>query len=168
MNLNKTENKPFLFLDIDGVMVTTTQYFSKYHKDYDGHPFDPKCIKVLNEIIVKTNPVIILSSDWKLHFTLIEMNNIFKLNGINGVIFDYTSSLWGVGEGMFGNLKQLEECRASEILKYIKDYEITNWVAVDDLNMFPFIPLNFVWCTRESEGIKQSGVKNKILNILNN
>lgn len=168
MNLDKTENKSTIFLDIDGVMVTTHQYFGKYHKEYNGHPYDPKCVKVLNEIIEKTNSVIVLSSDWKLHFTLIEMNNIFKINGINDIVSDYTPSLWGVGEGMFGSLQQLEECRAAEIQKYVDEHGITNWVAIDDLNLFPHIPLNFVWCTRENEGIKQSGVKDKILNILNN
>ena len=41
---------------------------------------------------------------------------------------------------------------------------ITHWVAVDDLKMFDLE--NFVHCPRSMEGIKQSGVKEKILKIL--
>jgi hypothetical protein len=77
----------------------------------------------------------------------------------------------------------LEQSRSLEINQYLKDHpEITNWVAVDDLNMG--IPhtheswgemtmddwglTNFVHTPKSSEGIKQSGVKEKIIKILNN
>jgi hypothetical protein len=161
MNLNR----PTLFLDIDDVMVTSRQYFfSKPNPTYNGMPFDPKCVKVLNEIIEKTNPIIILSSDWKLHFNFIQLNEIFKENGVNSEITDITSDLWG---DKFKNLNQLDECRATEILKFVEDHKILKFVAVDDLNLKPWLPDNFVWCTQSNEGIKQSGVKEKLLKILN-
>ena len=53
-----------------------------------------------------------------------------------------------------------------EINVYANRYELTNWVAVDDLNLKLWIPERFVHCTRANEGIKQSNVKEKILNIL--
>jgi len=161
MNSNK-----YLFLDIDSVLVTTKQHFGRYHKNYDGHPFDSKCVKVLNQIIEKVNPIIIISSDWKHFFNVLELNKIFVENGVNGVITDVTPSLWGGKEDRFNNLQQLEECRAAEILQYVKEHEITNWVAVDDLNLFPWIPINFVWCTHSTEGLKQSNVKEKIFKNL--
>jgi len=132
MNLNK-----YIFLDIDDVMVTSRQYFGKYHKKYNGHPFDPKCVKVLNEIIEKTNPVIIISSDWKLHFTISQLNEIFLLNGVNSAVDDITGSSWGV---IFKSMQQLEECRAYEINKYVKEHKISNWVAIDDLDLKTWIP----------------------------
>jgi hypothetical protein len=153
----------YLFLDLDDVMTTSKQYFGKYHPKYNGHPFDSKCVKVLNEIIEKTNPIIIISSDWKQHFSISKLNEIFLLNGVNAVVDDVTGSSWGV---MFTSLQQLEECRAYEINKYVKEHEITKWVAVDDLDLKSWIPDNFVRCTHATEGIKQSGVKEKILNIL--
>ena len=157
-------SNPYIFLDIDDVMVTSKQYFGKYHKKYDGHPFDPKCVKVLNEIIEKTNPIIVISSDWKIHFPISKLNEIFLLNGVNSAVDNITGSSWGV---MFTSLQQLEECRAYEINKYVKEHEITcKWVAIDDLDLKTWIPENFVRCTHASEGIKQSGVKDKILNIL--
>jgi hypothetical protein len=157
-------DNPTLFLDLDDVMVTSNQYFGKYHKKYNGHPFDSKCVRVLNEIIEKTNPIIIISSDWKIHFTISQLNEIFLLNGVNSSIDAVTDSSWGV---MFKSMQQLEECRAYEINKYAEEHQLTRWVAVDDLNLRIWIPDNFVRCTHSSEGIKQSGVKDKILNILN-
>ena len=74
----------------------------------------------------------------------------------------------------------LEQERSIEINQYLEDHpEITHWVAVDDLNMG--IPqkheswgdmemdwglTNFVLTPKGSEGIKQSGIKDKILNLL--
>lgn len=161
MNSNR-----YLFLDIDDVLVTTRQHFSKkLHPKYQSHHFDPKCVKVLNEILEKTNPIIILSSDWKLHYNLEALNEIFHDNGVNGKITDITPSLWGV---KFFKLSELEECRAWEIIKYVNEHNIQKFVAVDDLNMFHWLPDNFVHCTRSMGGIKQTNVKEKIINILLN
>ena len=40
------------------------------------------------------------------------------------------------------------------------------WVAIDDLNMSEKLYPNFVHVPREQEGIKQLGIKEKILQIL--
>lgn len=167
-NENRLENPdaPRLFLDIDGVLATTAQYYTnrkKWHPMYDCYRFDEKCVKVFNTIIEKVNPIIILSSDWKDRYTIAQMNEIFEWNGVNTVVSDITSSSWGV---MFTSMQQLEECRSYEINVYANRYELTNWVAVDDLNLKLWIPERFVHCTRANEGIKQSNVKEKILNTL--
>ena len=43
----------------------------------------------------------------------------------------------------------------------------SNWCAVDDLNMDEKLFPNFVHCPNEHEGIKQTGIKEKIIKILN-
>jgi len=159
--------KPHLILDLDGVMCCDNQYFSNikiWHPCFDVYPFDKKCVKVLNEIIEEINPVIVLSSDWKFHFSLDQMNEIFEWNKINGKISHYTPDLWGV---KFKSISQLEECRATEILKYVEIHNVQNYVAVDDLNLLKWIPNNFVHCKHCREGISQLGVKEKNLNIIN-
>jgi hypothetical protein len=166
---NRLENPdtPHIFLDIDGVLATTHQYRTnrkKWHPTYDCYRFDEKCVEVFNTIIEKVNPVIILSSDWKDHYTIAQMNEIFAWNGVNGIISDVTPSSWGV---MFTSLQQLEECRSYEINVYANRNHLTNWVAVDDLNLKLWIPERFVHTPRANEGIKQSGIKDKILNIIN-
>ena len=161
-------NRPTVLLDIDGVLATPTQYYTnkkKWHPMYDCYRFDEKCVKVLNQIIEKVDPIIILSSDWKDRYTIAVLNEIFEWNKVNAKISAVTSSSWGV---LFRSMQQLEECRSYEINKYVNEYQIDKdkWVAIDDLDLKLWIPDHFVHCTRENEGIRQRGVKDKILKIL--
>lgn len=158
-------DKPHIFLDIDGVLVVgILLYSNKLHPEYHGSRFDKKCVKVLNDIIEAVNPVIIISSDWKDEYDVEGLTRIFELNGINAVVTDTTSTLWGV---RYTRLSELEQCRSDEINLYVHEHELTNYVAIDDLDLKEFLPEGrFVHTPRMMEGIKQSGVKNKILNIL--
>lgn len=155
-------------LDIDGVLANSHQFNTnrkKWHPNYGCYPFDEKCVKVFNTIIEEINPIIILSSDWKYHYTIEQMNEIFKWNNVNARVSDITNDLWGE---RFTSLQQLEECRASEILLYVEEHQIINWFAIDDLDLSPWISSeHFVRTPRISEGLKQSGVKDKILKIIN-
>lgn len=158
-------NKPTLFLDLDGVLALPKQYCSRKTNAYGIYNFDSGCVKVFNDIIDTTNAEIVLSSDWKLNYDINTMNNIFNFNGIKTYIVHYTPSLWGV---KYDNLNQLEECRANEILEYVKEHEITNYVAIDDLNLSKWLDdEHFVLCGRINEGIKQTSLKDKIINKLN-
>jgi hypothetical protein len=68
----------------------------------------------------------------------------------------------------------LEQTRTIEIKQYLHDHpEITHWVAVDDLDMSKngegreYWGLdNFVLTPKSTEGIKQVGIKEKILKFL--
>ena len=170
-NLKKTVIRPHIFLDIDGVLSLDfdEHEYSNQKKWFEKMtarcPFNKKAVMKFNEICAAVDPIIILSSDWKDHYGLELMNEFFEWNGLTHKITDYTSTLWGIS---FFNLQQLEECRAGEINLYVRERELTNWVAIDDLNLSPWICNNFVHTPRGNEGIKQSGVKDKILSILIN
>jgi hypothetical protein len=68
----------------------------------------------------------------------------------------------------------LEMTRVIEIKQFLYDHpEITHWVAVDDLNMGKngedwkdWGLDNFVLTPSSDQGIKQSGIKDKILKLL--
>ena len=61
---------------------------------------------------------------------------------------------------------ELEYERTMEIKHWLKDHpEVTHWVAVDDLNMGEELT-NFILTPNDYQGIKQSGVKDKILKFL--
>ena len=73
----------------------------------------------------------------------------------------------------------LEQTRSIEIRQYIINHpEITHWVSVDDLNMgktglyygmefeHDWGLDNFVLTPQSTQGIKQTGIKEKILNFL--
>ena len=61
---------------------------------------------------------------------------------------------------------QLEQQRAFEIKTWLKENpDVTNWVAIDDLDMRSdtWGLTNFILCSNSNEGIKQSGIKEKII-----
>ena len=165
------ENSKYIFLDIDGVLATTPQYYSKKrHEIHDCYRFDPKCVKIFKEILARievltdVKTTIILSSDWKTHYDINAMNNIFEWNDIDWKISEFTENLWGTH---FFDAKDLEECRAAEINMFVKKFaplfEDAKWIAIDDLDLSPYIgDDNFVHTPRHMEGIKQSGIKDKI------
>jgi hypothetical protein len=151
--------------------------------------FDKKAIDTLNEILEETNAEIVVSSDWKRWATVEEMGEYYESQGIKKKPIDFTPFFRDlmkdgkapkIGEFHYQRFEDLEQERHFEILDYLKDHpEITHWVAIDDLNMGIDIVYtdgqedqrywgltNFVWTPQESEGIKQSGKKEKILEFL--
>jgi hypothetical protein len=163
-----------IFLDIDGVLATNKQYMMNRKKFWDKndiakdlkipYPFDPKCVKIFNEILDSTGADIVLSSDWKLHFSLGDLDKIFKFNGVNKSPIDTT-----VNED--ASMSNQTMNRAYQIGDYISKNDITNYVVIDDLNVGKYMSITneedkFV-LTQNFEGIKQLGIKEKILNILN-
>lgn len=160
-------NKPHIFIDIDDVLALEEQFNSKKrHEDWNCYGFDKKCVKVFNAIVEETDAMLVLSSDWKYHYDLATMNNIFEWCGVKKSLDAFTCSFYGT---KFFNLNDLEACRAEEINQYVELNGITCWVAIDDLDLSPYIEdNNFVICPRAFEGLKQCGIKQKIINRLKN
>jgi len=194
-----------IFLDNDGVICLSSNWggrskkWAKYRsanpetsKQLSDAPvevrfddFDKKAVKILNEILEQTGAEIVVSSDWRLHATLEEIGEYYTSQGILKKPVGFTKLLGQFDDPenfVWSRQWRLEQSRSLEILQYLKDHpEVTEWVAVDDLNMG--IPqaheswgememdwglTNFVLTPKSSEGIKQSGIKEKIVNYLNN
>jgi hypothetical protein len=153
--------------------------------EYRFDNFNQKAIDILNEIIAETNAEIVVSSDWTRWATVEEMGEYYESKGIIKKPIAFTPSLGACdwhNESVFvwSPKWDLEQTRAVEIRQYLVDHpEITHWVAVDDLNMgAPYTDptwgdsdrewglKNFVLTPKSREGIKQSGIKEKILNFL--
>ena len=141
--------------------------------------FDTKAVKVLNEILEETGAEIVVSSDWKLHATLEELGDYYESQGIIKRPIALTPNIQHCT--VHGNLFiwstqwESEQLRTIEIKQYLHDHpEITHWISIDDLYMGkigePWKDVwaidNFVLTPRSSQGIKQSGIKEKILNYL--
>jgi hypothetical protein len=125
---------------------------------------------VLNSIIELTDCDIVVSSDWRYHCTLEEMGLYYKEQGIAKKPIGFTERLKdfnpNVWQKKFRWYADLEEERSLEIKHWLsKNTNVNSWVAVDDLNMSEFLT-NFILTPKTMEGIKQSGVKDKILNFL--
>jgi hypothetical protein len=194
-----------IFLDNDGVICLSNNWggrskkWAKYRsanpetsKQLSDAPvevrfddFDKKAVKILNEILEQTGAEIVVSSDWRLHATLEEIGEYYTSQGILKKPVGFTKLLGQFDDPenfIWSRQWRLEQSRSLEILQYLKDHpEVTEWVAVDDLNMgIPQVHeswgememdwglTNFVLTPKSSEGIKQSGIKEKIVNYLNN
>ena len=148
--------------------------------------FNKKAIKVLNQIIEQTDAEIVVSSDWKNHATIEELGEYYEQQGIIKKPIAFTPWLkecdWYLKEySEFPWIRQwdLEQVRSIEIRQHLINHpEITHWVAVDDLDMgktglyygmefeHDWGLDNFVKTPLSTQGIKQTGIKEKILNFL--
>lgn len=193
-----------IFLDNDGVICLHENWGSRIKKqkewggrklsmssweipiEYRFDNFDKKAVKVLNEILEKTGAEIVVSSDWRFHATLEDLGTYYLSQGIIKKPFDVTQQFKDIYPREWSQLRfraDLELERSMEIQHYLDNNpQITQWVAVDDLNMsVGFLSesfsssdgsdkkpglTNFVWTPRSTEGIKQSGLKQKIISYL--
>ena len=143
--------------------------------------FDEKAVRILNQILEKTGAEIVVSSDWKRWANVEEMGEYYESKGIIRKPISLTPDL---GDCTWENEDRenwvwsprwdLEMSRVVEIRQYLHDHpEITHWVAIDDLHLGKTDEswknwglTNFVLTTRSNEGIKQSGIKEKVLKYL--
>lgn len=168
-----------IFLDHDGVICLSQQWGGRFKKPgFDSNPetpldirmdsFDKKAVKVLNEILDVTGAEIVVSSDWKRWGTLEQMKEMYETRGIKPPI-DLTPNMKDfddLGYDMLNYKDKAEVIRVIEIEKWLSDHpEVTHWVAIDDMDLSKLD--NFVLTARPyNEGIKQSGIKHKIVNFL--
>lgn len=142
--------------------------------------FDKKAVKVLNSILEETGAEIVVSSDWRYHATLEELGDYYISQGIIKRPIDVTGmfkDLYPKEWQRLRNYAELEYERSMEIKHWLNKHpEVTHWVAVDDLDMsekFGDISgnsngglTNFVLTPKPNQGIKQSGIKEKIIKFL--
>jgi hypothetical protein len=158
-----------IFLDIDGVLATNKEFATnrtKFREKYlwakelrVPYGFNKGCVDVFNEILDVTNADIVISSDWRIHWDLDELDKIFKLNGV------VKSPIFGTIKNKRKMSSELEDDRVYQINEWVKFNNPEKWVALDDMNLSSLGP-NF-FRTKDSEGLKQTGLKVKIINKLN-
>ena len=161
--------KRIIFLDIDGVISLHSDWGKEKDNRWDSYRFNKDCVEILNSILDQVDAEIVLSSDWKKHWTLKEMQEIFEHNGVKQGPVDFTpnNDLYKAGF--------LPGGRGAEIKQWLKennqDNDIT-WVAIDDLDIDnggqdEFFEDKFVHLPRYKEGIKQTNKKETIIKIMN-
>jgi hypothetical protein len=142
--------------------------------------FDKKAVKVLNEVLELTGAELVVSSDWRLFATLEEIGEYYLSKGILKAPIAFTKRYIGCDkpdEFEWVKRTMYEQQRCIEVRQYLTDHpEITHWACIDDLELGEkdtqgreqkWGLSNFVHTPRENEGIKQSGIKEKLLEYLN-
>ena len=183
-----------IFLDHDGVICLSDNWGNRFKKqkswgkrklsmstlsmpvEYRFDNFDEEAVKVLNEILEETGAEIVVSSDWKNWATVEEMGEYYESKGIIKKPIAFTDSILydDYDDFPWYNKSELEQTRSLEIAQYIgQNPVITHWVAIDDLNMSltdvddkTWGLKNFVLTPEDKEGIKQTGIKEKVLEYL--
>lgn len=141
--------------------------------------FDTKAIKTLNQILEATGAEIIVSSDWRKDASLEELGEYYIQQGIIKKpigVTKFIDDCENAKDFNFHYFDKYEQQRCFEIKQYLLDHpEITQWVAVDDLilggdvlvpNISEWGLDNFVRCIGLNQGIKRSGLKEKIIKFL--
>jgi hypothetical protein len=192
-----------IFLDNDGVICLANNWgtrnkkrqkaglsnrvpFNELPLDVRFDNFDKKAVKILNEVLEETGAEIVVSSDWRFYATLEELGDYYLSQGIVKKPIATTDMFKDIFPREWSALRfraDLELERSMEIQHWVDNHpEVTNWVAVDDLNMSveflgsKFVAsngtdgqagiTNFVLTAIDNQGIKQSGIKDKILGYL--
>ena len=166
-----------IFLDHDGVICLRKQWGSRLSKKSKkaGEIFDkfcPKAVNVLNSIIKETDAEIVITSTWRLHCDLDYMRSLYISRGVIKAPIAFTDDLENVWDedDWFNDYKDFDKLsaaiRSKEINSWLsKNKDVFRWVAIDDL---PLERLRFFVITpKETEGIKQIGIKKKVVEILN-
>lgn len=104
-----------IFLDFDGVLVN-------FENDADPH-----CVEALNYIIERTKAKLVISSAWRLLYTMNELVHFLKFWGVKGEVIGKTISLDGI---------RLSQVRPNEIEAWLKNApRVDSYVILDDFNM---------------------------------
>lgn len=179
-----------ILLDNDGVICLPNNWggrnkkirdFVKSNPDHDGpfpvevrfDDFDKDAVAILNEIIEATGAEIVVSSDWQNHATLEELGQYYLKQGIIKAPIDVTGYWQNIpreivntyAEGSYSYEK--DWTRYTETKYYVEKNNLTDYVIIDDLYVHTFEEnprfVHTIW----NEGLKQTGLKDKIINILN-
>ena len=153
----------FLYTDIDFVLSLASEIKVYQTKWGDIQKFNDKAVKVYNRILQETEALPVITSTWRDHHSLKQLQEIFiEWAGIEVAPIDVTPSIPGM------ILQYQAEHRSKEILQHVNQFNPSNWCAIDDLDLSKWMDGDhFVWLPRSNEGIKQCNKANKVINLLN-
>ncbi len=126
ITIKGAKQEKYLFLDIDGVMNSFDDYnmtgeeFLKKINDI-SFVISKKQIDLLNEIVEKYNPKIVLSSYWRTRYPIQKVNKIFKENGFKGAVIAITDEK---GEE--------HKDRWNQIKRFIDKNNVESYIILDD------------------------------------
>ena len=162
-----------------GVRTKLTQSVKELPVEARFDNFDKKAIKVLNKILEITNAEIVVSSDWRIWCSVEEMGDYYESQGIIKRPIDFTGNVIDESKVTWHRNWDLEGTRSLEIQSWLSEHpEVTHWVSIDDLNMgktglyyatefeHECGLYNFVLTPIKNEGIKQVGIKDKVISYL--
>jgi len=122
-----------IFLDIDGVLNSDIWQKTDNYKQQESPEkwFDPNAVSLFNKLIDETKAKVVLTSTWRLEYSLEEMRKIFSKVKIKCDLIDFTPDLSSNNNYVV---------RGNEILKWCKDNR--NTIGTNPMNYTDFIILD--------------------------
>jgi len=124
--------KKLIFLDIDGVLnhhlyyMEKKQYLRKAEVGYPMCDIDESKVALVNRIVAETGSKVVISSSWRILYSLFELKHIFGTMGFVGDIIGVTP----IGDS------NVFVPRGAEILTFMREngytLEDTNYIILDD------------------------------------
>lgn len=130
--------RKIIFIDVDGPLAWGTWGDGRVTIDLTNksftipYPWVLEDCRSLQKICDETNASLVISSDWKKHFSFIQLKSIFEHYEITAPIVDITThqNLWNKM-----SRPSIEWVRAAEITKWVKDNKISHWISIDDMKL---------------------------------
>ena len=121
INKKKETINKVIFLDLDGVMMPFTKGNKRQRENHfdEDNKWSKESINYLNQLTRATGAKIVVISSLRKIKTHTEIKNKFKEMGIKGEIIGFTPILEN-------------EYRGDEIFKWLSDYNVKNFVIIDD------------------------------------
>ena len=79
--------------------------------------FSKEAIENLNYLVNLTGSKVVITSTWRMYYTLTELKNLFRERGFIGHIVDVTNT---------------GDTRGEEIVQWLNEHRIDNFVVIDD------------------------------------
>ena len=135
--------RKIIFIDVDGPLAYGTWDIGKVtiaggNGDFQiPYPWVKEDCEALQKICDETNAELVVSSDWKMHFSFLQLKQIFFHYGITARIIDITTHMDSTQMGRWNKISKpsLEFERATQISKWAKDNKISNWISIDDMKL---------------------------------
>jgi hypothetical protein len=130
--------RKIIFIDVDGPLAWGTWGDGGVTIHCDNgefkipYPWVKEDCEALQKICDETNAKLVVSSDWRKFFSIIQLRAIFKHYGITAPIIDITThqDLWNKMSRPPAGWE-----RGAEIVKWVRDNKITNWISIDDMKL---------------------------------
>ena len=132
--------RKIIFIDVDGPLAWGTwdlgpQNFNiecaNSRKFQIPYPWVREDCEALQEICERTNADLVVSSDWKQFYSIRQLKDIFVSYGVYAPVIDLTTHL-----NLTNKMSpQPEKERALQIAQWVKVNKVSNWIAIDDMNL---------------------------------
>jgi hypothetical protein len=136
--MDSTPRTSIIFLDIDGVLVTPA---SMMRRNIAGNSSVPDSVHALNHLLVETGALLVVTSTWRLEYSLDELSDLFQA--------------WGIQAGIQG-ITPSASSRSEEIHAWLDEFSrftpVDAFVILDDMEDMGDLSSHLI-CTESKVGL---------------